>query len=60
MSNLETAADIVAAVGLISKVVEDGTQIMKLFSAEDLTEEEVEKILNETRARVVSYIENNE
>ncbi len=58
MSNLQTAADIVAAVGLISKVVEDGTKIMKLFSAEDLTEEEVEKILKETRTRIENRINN--
>lgn len=55
---LEAAADIVAAVSLISNLVGDFSKIVKLFESEDLTEEEVEKILAEKRSNIESRIEN--
>ena len=53
-----TVANVIAAVSLISSLFKDINQIIDLFSVEDISKEEVEKILKDNRQLIKSRIEN--
>lgn len=54
---LAIASDVVAAVSLISSLISDVDEIVSLFEAEDLSEEEVTAILIANRSKILSRIE---
>jgi len=56
----EIATDVVAAVSLIASLFKSVSQIVALFEKEDLTEDEVQLILQSNRASIASRIENKE